>query len=195
MVPSKMSPCRVRRLRYSSACMNINYFFFRKKKYLKNFWFLKNDKNSPPVTTRGSRRRSCARARRGAKISISGGCPPRWKKSPKMCKKWRFLLKKWRFLHEFSGGVHENECFFASIAPRLTRGCPCGKNPPIYTVLNAAFSAPTPPAGGTVVEIHLPTGPPPLPEHFSTPRKRPAQNEVFKIVVVRTSPNDIGYFV
>ena len=119
---------------------------------------------------RDGRRRVCALRARGAKMSISGGRPPRWKKSPKIVKNRRFLLKKWRILHKIWGGLHENECFFASIAPRLTRGCPCGKNPPIYTVLNAAFSAPTPPAGGTVVEIHLPTGPPPLPEQIRHPR-------------------------
>ena len=159
-------------------------------------YFQKNTEISrrPLRATRGECRVRAARAG-GPNFDFGGVSPP----VQKIRQKWRkigvFYSKSDDFWHFGGGGLHENECFFASIAPRLTRGCPCGKNPPIYTVLNAAFSAPTPPAGGTVVEIHLPTGPPPLPEHFSTPRKNPAQNEVFKIVVVRTSPNDIGYFV
>ena len=46
---------------------------------------------------------------------------------------------------------------FADIAPRYRAASPSGKNPPIYTVLNAAFSAPGPPACGTVVGHQFPT--------------------------------------
>ena len=36
--------------------------------------------------------------------------------------------------------------------------CPLCKNPPIYTVLNAAFSAPHPPLGGTSAQSAPPEG-------------------------------------
>jgi len=53
--------------------------------------------------------------------------------------------------------------FFADIAPRPRAASPSGKNPPIYTVLNAAFSAPGPPRlwhrGGTPVPDALPRAP------------------------------------
>jgi hypothetical protein len=41
--------------------------------------------------------------------------------------------------------MHIFDTFFADIAPGLWAASPSGKNPPIYTVLNAAFSAPGPP--------------------------------------------------
>ena len=51
--------------------------------------------------------------------------------------------------------MHIFDLFFADIAPRYRAASPSGKNPPIYTVLNAAFSAPGPPRlwhrGGTPV--------------------------------------------
>ena len=43
--------------------------------------------------------------------------------------------------------------------------CPCGGNPPIYTVLNAAFSAPHPPLRGHRGGDHPPDG------HFGGPPK------------------------
>ena len=63
-----------------------------------------------------------------------------------------------------------------SIAPRkkaFEPGCPLCKNPPIYTVLNAAFSAPHPPLGGTSGRESTPEGfsggPPQNPAHTRPP--------------------------
>ena len=65
------------------------------------------------------------------------------------------LHEKCAFSTNFGRIVHKNEHFFADIAPRPCRASPQVKNPPIYTVLNAAFSAPGPPRpwhrGGTPV--------------------------------------------
>ena len=63
----------------------------------------------------------------------------------KMCKKWRFWAKKRAFSVNLCTILHKNDLFFADIAPRYRAASPSGKNPPIYTVLNAAFSAPGPP--------------------------------------------------
>ena len=59
--------------------------------------------------------------------------------------------------------------FLPSIAPRLKAPCPSGSRPPIYTVLNAAFSALNTLSGGTVVGHHSPAASHGLPEH-SPPR-------------------------
>jgi hypothetical protein len=63
----------------------------------------------------------------------------------KMCKKWGFWAKKRAFSVNLCTILHKNDLFFADIAPRYRAASPSGKNPPIYTVLNAAFSAPGPP--------------------------------------------------
>ena len=55
--------------------------------------------------------------------------------------------------------------FLPSIAPRLKAPCPSGSRPPIYTVLNAAFSALNTLSGGTVVGHHSPAASHSLPEH------------------------------
>jgi hypothetical protein len=89
------------------------------------------------------------------------------KKSPlppaKMCKKWGFWAKKRAFSVNLCTILHKNDLFFADIAPRYRAASPSGKNPPIYTVLNAAFSAPGPPRlwhrGGTPVPDALPRAP------------------------------------
>ena len=63
----------------------------------------------------------------------------------KMCKKWGFLGEKacifGQFVHNFAQSLF---LFFADIAP--LQGCQSvrKKNPPIYTVLNAAFFGPDP---------------------------------------------------
>ena len=81
----------------------------------------------------------------------------------KMCKKVRFWAKKRAFLTILCTILHKNDLFFADIAPRYRAASPSGKNPPIYTVLNAAFSAPGPPRlwhrGGTPVPDALPRAP------------------------------------
>jgi hypothetical protein len=80
-----------------------------------------------------------------------------------MCKKVRFWAKKRAFLTILCTILHKNDLFFADIAPRYRAASPSGKNPPIYTVLNAAFSAPGPPRlwhrGGTPVPDALPRAP------------------------------------
>ena len=91
----------------------------------------------------------------------------------KMCKKWRFWAKKRAFSVNLCTILHKNDLFFADIAPRYRAASPSGKNPPIYTVLNAAFSAPGPPRlwhrGGTPVPDALPRAPD---AHFSKIAKK-----------------------
>jgi hypothetical protein len=80
-----------------------------------------------------------------------------------MCKKVRFWAKKRAFLTILCTILHKNDLFFTDIAPRYRAASPSGKNPPIYTVLNAAFSAPGPPRlwhrGGTPVPDALARAP------------------------------------
>ena len=80
-----------------------------------------------------------------------------------MCKKVRFWAKKRAFSTILCTILHKNDLFFADIAPRYRAASPSGKNPPIYTVLNAAFSAPGPPRlwhrGGTPVPDALARAP------------------------------------
>jgi hypothetical protein len=89
-----------------------------------------------------------------------------------MCKKVRFWAKKRAFLTILCTILHKNDLFFTDIAPRYRAASPSGKNPPIYTVLNAAFSAPGPPRlwhrGGTPVPDALPRAPD---AHFRKTRK------------------------
>src|SRR6478735_6616514 len=86
----------------------------------------------------------------------------------KMCKKVRFWVKKRAFSTILCTILHKNDLFFTDIAPRYRAASPSGKNPPIYTVLNAAFSAPGPPRlwhrGGTPVPDALARAPD---AHFS----------------------------
>ena len=81
----------------------------------------------------------------------------------KMCKKWGFWAKKRAFSVNLCTILHKNDLFFADITTRYRAASPSGKNPPIYTVLNAAFSAPGPPRlwhrGGTPVPDALPRAP------------------------------------
>jgi len=91
----------------------------------------------------------------------------------KMCKKVRFWAKKRAFSTILCTILHKNDLFFTDIAPRYRAASPSGKNPPIYTVLNAAFSAPGPPRlwhrGGTPVPDALPRAPD---AHFSKIAKK-----------------------
>ena len=81
----------------------------------------------------------------------------------KMCKNVRFWAKKRAFSVNLCTIMHIFDLFFADIAPRYRAASPSGKNPPIYTVLNAAFSAPGPPRlwhrGGTPVPDALARAP------------------------------------
>ena len=86
---------------------------------------------------------------------------------PKNGKNGGFWAKKGRKSVIFDPPEHKifkNRVFFPSIAPRLKELCPLWENPPIYTVLNAAFSAPRPPSGDTVVGHHSPAASHGLPE-------------------------------
>src|SRR6185295_9914747 len=81
-------------------------------------------------------------------------------KNPLFC---TFRGEKWAFLTDLCTKMHIFDTLFADIAPGLGAVCPSGKNPPIYTVLNAAFSAPGPPRlwhrGGTPVPDALTRAP------------------------------------
>ena len=81
-------------------------------------------------------------------------------KNPLFC---TFRGEKWAFLTNLCTKMHIFDTFFADIAPGLWAASPSGKNPPIYTVLNAAFSAPGPPRlwhrGGTPVPDALTRAP------------------------------------
>ena len=81
-------------------------------------------------------------------------------KNPLFC---TFRGEKWAFLTNLCTKMHIFDTLFADIAPGLWAASPSGKNPPIYTVLNAAFSAPGPPRlwhrGGTPVPDALARAP------------------------------------
>jgi hypothetical protein len=81
-------------------------------------------------------------------------------KNPLFC---TFRGEKWAFLTNLCTKMHIFDTLFADIAPGLWAASPSGKNPPIYTVLNAAFSAPGPPRlwhrGGTPVPDALTRAP------------------------------------
>src|SRR6478752_6314291 len=81
----------------------------------------------------------------------------------KSAQKVHFRGEKWAFLTDLCTKLHIFDTFFADIAPGLWAASPSGKNPPIYTVLNAAFSAPGPPRlwhrGGTPVPDALTRAP------------------------------------
>ena len=112
--------------------------------------------------------KKCARAATGAtprtpKNPVFGPAKKSSLPPAKMCKKWGFWAKKRAFSVNLCTILHKNDLFFADIAPRYRAASPSGKNPPIYTVLNAAFSAPGPPRlwhrGGTPVPDALPRAP------------------------------------
>ena len=115
----------------------------------------------------------------------SGGLPPPREKSSKMgekCVFWTKKCEKMAIFGIFGQKVFENCKILTSIAPRLKGGYALCKIPPIYTVLNAAFSAPPPPSGGTVVGHHSPATSHGLPEPGPTTARR----------VFRTRPRDIA---
>ena len=98
---------------------------------------------------------------------------------PKNGKKVRFWAKKGRKMAIFDhfGQKFFQKCDFChSIAPRLKGLSPLWENPPIYTVLNAAFSAPDPPSGDTVVGHHSPAASHGLPEPPPAIRQTPCRH-------------------
>src|SRR6187402_810863 len=108
-----------------------------------------------------------------------GGGPSRAEFRAKKCKKGAKIGGKWGFWGQkcakmctFCTFLTKSQKRAGSYAGEKTlhsHPCPLCKNPPIYTVLNAAFSAPHPPLGGT-------SGRESTPEGFSgTPPKSPAQ--------------------
>lgn len=102
--------------------------------------------DTSPVSGRASRSEP---TRRPPKMTPKRGRTPRGGSAcAKFAKNGRFWAKKgqkWPFSGKSGQKVFKNALFCTSIAPRIRGGCPRGKNPPIYTVLNAAFSAPPPP--------------------------------------------------
>ena len=83
--------------------------------------------------------------------------------------------------------------FLPSIAPRLKAPCPSGSRPPIYTVLNAAFSALNTLSGGTVVGHHSPAASHGLPEH--SPREFRRSQRRPQIMLSRISPTTFFFFL
>ena len=120
-------------------------------------------------TTEGPRAPCHARARAcqnssSSKTRKKGG---RWGRV-KNRQKWSFLGEKRPKsvkIDDFGQKVFFFSRFLPSIAPRLKAPCPSGSRPPIYTVLNAAFSALNTLSGGTVVGHHSPAASHSLPEH------------------------------
>ena len=97
----------------------------------KSGFFGKSRKKGQGVGVKKTRQFRRKRGQNRAKMGVFGGF--RRPKVTFFCK----FQKKW--------------VFFTSIAPRkksFKASCPLCKNPPIYTVLNAAFSAPHPPLRG-----------------------------------------------
>ena len=85
------------------------------------------------------------KCKKGAKIGGKWGF---WgQKCAKMCTFCTFLTKSQKRAGSYAGEktLHSHPC-------------PLCKNPPIYTVLNAAFSAPHPPLGGTSAQSAPPEG-------------------------------------
>ena len=103
------------------------------------------------------------KCKKGAKIGGKWGF---WgQKCAKMCTFCTFLTKSQKRAGSYAGEktLHSHPC-------------PLCKNPPIYTVLNAAFSAPHPPLGGTSGRESTPEGvfgdPPEIPLPKQRPRAR-----------------------
>ena len=112
-----------------------------------------------------TRARARVKIRRGRKLEKRGVGGV----GGKIVKNGRFWAKngqKWVKIDDFGQKVFFFSRFLPSIAPRLKAPCPSGSRPPIYTVLNAAFSALNTLSGGTVVGHHSPAASHSLPEHF-----------------------------
>ena len=84
------------------------------------------------------------------------------KKGGPICEKWGFWGQKCAKMCTFCTFLTKSQKRAGSYAGEKTlhsHPCPLCKNPPIYTVLNAAFSAPHPPLGGTSAQSAPPEGP------------------------------------
>ena len=100
---------------------------------------LSRETTEGPPSTPHARARACRfrRVRKPEKRGVGGG-------GGKIVKNGRFWAKngqKWVKIDDFGQKVFFFSRFLPSIAPRLKAPCPSGNRPPIYTVLNAAFSA------------------------------------------------------
>ena len=101
-----------------------------------------------PPRKRGRPSRAEFRAKKCKKGAKIGGKWGFWgQKCAKMCTFCTFLTKSQKRAGSYAGEktLHSHPC-------------PLCKNPPIYTVLNAAFSAPPPPLGGTSAQSAPPEG-------------------------------------
>ena len=138
-----------------------------------NLWVEKRQRGPEHPVTRARARVENRRVRKLEKRGVGGV-------GGKIVKNGRFWAKngqKWVKIDDFGQKVFFFSRFLPSIAPRLKAPCPSGSRPPIYTVLNAAFSALNTLSGGTVVGHHSPAASHSLPEHsppeFRGPRPRP----------------------
>ena len=124
------------------------------KKNIPNFFCPPHPPAFPPEPLKGglchAPRKSGPPQKRGR--GSGGNFGEKTRQNPaKIGLKWGFLGgfggQKWHFFKIFE----KNGFFAGAYARRKTLhggGCPLCKNPPIYTVLNAAFSAPHPPLRG-----------------------------------------------
>ena len=100
-------------------------------------WVEKRQRGPEHPVTRARARVKIRRVRKLEKRGVGGV-------GGKIVKNGRFWAKngqKWVKIDDFGQKVFFFSRFLPSIAPRLKAPCPPGKRPPIYTVLNAAFSA------------------------------------------------------
>ena len=128
-------------------------------------WVEKRQRGPEHPVTRARARVKIRRVRKLEKRGVGGV-------GGKIVKNGRFWAKngqKWVKIDDFGQKVFFFSRFLPSIAPRLKAPCPSGSRPPIYTVLNAAFSALNTLSGGTVVGHHSPAASHSLPERFSAP--------------------------
>ena len=127
-----------------------------------NLWVEKRQRGPEHPVTRARARVKIGRVRKLEKRGVGGV-------GSKMVKNGHFWAKNGQnrpFLGIFGQIFFFFSRFLPSIAPRLKAPCPSGSRPPIYTVLNAAFSALNTLSGGTVVGHHSPAASHGLPEHF-----------------------------
>ena len=138
-----------------------------------NLWVEKRQRGPEHPVTRARARVKIRRVRKLEKRGVGGV-------GSKMVKNGHFWAKNGQnrpFLGIFGQIFFFFSRFLPSIAPRLKAPCPSGSRPPIYTVLNAAFSALNTLSGGTVVGHHSPAASHGLPEHspreFRRSQRRP----------------------
>ena len=160
-----------------------NKFFFVKK--WRPFFNTPPTRPPGPPAQGGAPPAPAAARRRGD--PRKRGRPSRAEFRAKKCKKGAKIGEKWPKM----GILEAKMCTFCTFLTKSQKRpgsyagkktlhshpCPLCKNPPIYTVLNAAFSAPHPPLGGTSGRESTPEGfsgdPPKSPAHTRPPPTLP----------------------